>query len=160
VGRGTIRMRGIAVVGLLALLAGCATGPTGPVVGDWRGSQPSIVQWYRTVTELILDGSPGAMSGTYHLVINTPGLATLSGASSFRRWSDRWEVRMLKDANGQPYEVVHLFNVPGTQRPDYALTKDNLLIPIYNEAHPDFSEAGRRIALYPLPRTAYGYGRP
>ncbi|MCQ8239822.1 hypothetical protein [Rhizosaccharibacter radicis] len=151
-----LRRAGVLLLSLAA--AGCAREPTGPIVGDWRGSQPSIVIWYRTVTELVLKGPPTAMSGTYELANITPGLLAGSGGG-YRRWSDRWEVRMLRDADNKPYEVIHLFNAPGIQRPDYALTTDGLLIPVDDVRHPDFSAAARQIALYPLPRTAHGYGR-
>lgn len=140
------------------LLCGCA-GPTGPIVGDWRGSEPSISYFYQRTTELILQGPPDANSGTYRLVsrVNAPLLVDRDDQYD---WTDRWEKRLLRTATGQRYLTLHLRNAPGSQDPDYIWTTDDLLIPLIDPAHPDLGKQALRVALYPRPRTAFGYGRP
>lgn len=151
-------MRWLAGTALLAL-AGC-TGTTGPVVGDWRGVQPSLDAFYSVNTELILDGTPDAVGGTYHLVsvVMDPNIGGQDQQNV--RWTDRWEKRVRQDAAGRAYPTIHLHNAPGTQPSDYILTANNLLVPLVNAARPDVSGNALRYALVPLPRNTYGYGRP
>lgn len=151
-------MRVVAVLLLALPLAGCFQ-PVGPVVGDWRGYQPDISYYYQRSTELILDGPPDANSGTYHLVTRTNQPFFADRADNYR-WTDRWEKRLLRTADGRPYLTVHLFHAPGAQDPDYIWTTDGLLVPLIDPTHPDLSPAALRVALRPLPRTAFGYGRP
>ena len=151
-------MRPIVVAGFL-VLSGCA-GPTGPIVGDWRGSQPSLDPYHEKTTELILDGTPDAVSGTYHLVTQVMASDLGTQTDQNLRWTDRWEKRTPTDASGTRYVSIHLDHAPGGQLPDYVLTPNNLLVPLVNPAHPDLSATAIRIALVPLPPTAYGYGRP
>lgn len=143
---------------LAVLLSGCFQ-PTGPIVGDWRGSQPAISYYYQRVTELILDGPPDANAGTYHLVTRTMQPFFADRQDNYR-WTDTWQKRMRQTATGQPYLTLHLDHAPGTQDPDYIWTSNNLLVPLIDPSHPDISKDALRVALYPLPRTAYGYGRP
>ena len=152
-------MRMLAGAAALLAASGCA-GPTGPVVGDWRGAQPSIDIAYSIDTELILDGTPDATSGTYHLVSRVRDPNFGSENQDDVRWTDHWEKRTLRDATGRPYPTIHLNRAPGVQRPDYILTSNGLLVPLIEAAHPDVSPAALRFALVPLPRTAFGYGRP
>ena len=152
-------MERLACAALLLALSGCFA-PTGPVVGDWRGEQPSINLSYSIDTELILDGPPGATSGTYHLISRVRDAEFGGHSLDNVRWTDQWERRTLQDASGRPYPTIHLTRAPGVQRSDYILTSNGLLVPLIETAHPDVSPAALRFALVPLPRTAFGYGRP
>lgn len=154
-------MRWTTGAALLVTVAGCA-GPTGPVVGDWRGYPPSIDIGYSHQTELILDGTPDATSGTYHLVtlLQDPNFGAHSGENQNLRWSDRWEKRMQRDAGGNSYVSIHLRHAPGAEPADYILTSRGLLVPLVQAAHPDLSPGALRYALAPLPRSSWGYGRP
>ncbi len=157
-------MRTVSLAGLLPAmfagvlsLGGCVAA-SGPVIGDWRGADQSIEGYYARVTELIIDGAPDATSGTYHLVSQVPG----SGITDDRRsinWSDRWEKRVLRDRSGAPYTVYHLDRAPGGHVPDYILLSTGALLPAIDPAHPDLSTRSLRLAMAPLPRTAWGYGR-
>ncbi len=144
---------------VLVVLAGCA-GPTGPVVGDWRGFQPTISSFDNLSTELILDGEPDARAGTYHLVTRAMEPGLVDDPRWNVRWTDQWERRVVQDANGRSYTTIHLHRAPGAQVPDYILTANNLLVPLDNPQHPDLSANALRIALVPLPRSSWGYGRP
>jgi len=145
--------------GLLSATAACQD-PTGPVLGDWRGNQPALNSFYQRTTELILDGTPAATTGTYHLIRLTQDPTFGAGSGRFLRWADRWTRETVRDTQGAPHDGFRLRNAPGAEPSLYVLTADQLLVPVYNEQHPDLSPAARRIALYPLPRTSWGYGRP
>ncbi len=140
------------------MLGGCVQA-TGPVLGDWRGAEPSIEGYYTRVTELILDGTADAPSGTYHLVSQTPQLGTSDDVRNID-WSDRWVRRVLRTGAGAPYTVFHLDHSPGGHLPDYILLGNGDLLPAIDPRRPDLSPAGLRVAMVPLPRTAWGYGRP
>jgi hypothetical protein len=155
-------MRRITLAGLAVLalpLAGCFQ-PTGPIVGDWRGSQQADDPFNYKMTELILDGTPGAMSGQYHLITRLQNQNPQSAREETPLWSDRWEKRIVRTASGVPYTMIHLDHSPGDQLPDYATTDRNLLVPVADPLHPDLSPAAMRTALYPVPKDAFGYGRP
>jgi len=144
---------------ILIALAGCA-GPTGPVVGDWRGYQLGLTGLNNLYTQLILDGEPDAQSGTYHLVTKAmePGLTDDPRWNV--RWTDHWERRTLQVAQAQTYISIHLFNAPNAETPDYLLTSNGSLLPVPNTKHPDLSPEAMKTALVPLPRTSWGFGRP
>ena len=144
---------------VLVLLAGCAD-PTGPVVGDWRGYQPAISSFDDLSTELILDGLPGAQSGTYHLITRAEEPGLVDDPRWNVRWTDQWQRRVVHGADGSSYVTIHLHRAPDAQVPDYLMTAHNLLVPLDNLAHPDLSSNAIRIALVPLPRDSWGYGRP
>jgi hypothetical protein len=130
------------------------------VLGDWRGSQPSLDPYHSRTVELILDGTPDSVSGTYHLLtlVMTPDLGGQDNQNL--RWTDRWEKRVLTDGTGARIITIHLHHAPDTQLSDYLLSSNGLLVPLIHPEHPDLSPEAMRIALVPLPRTAWGYGRP
>lgn len=144
---------------ILIMLAGCA-GPTGPVVGDWRGYQLGVSGINNLSTELILDGAPDAQSGTYHLITRAMEPGMIDDPRWNVRWTDHWERRVLQDAQSQSYVSIHLHNAPNAETPDYIVTSNDLLVPVPNTRHPDLSPDAMRVALMPLPRTTWGYGRP
>lgn len=144
---------------ILIMLAGCA-GPTGPVVGDWTGYRMGLEGLDNSSIELILDGEPNATSGTYHLVTRVLDVGAVDDPRWNVRWTDHWERRSLKDAQGQTYDAIHLFKAPNAETPDYMLIANGLLMPVPNIRHPDLSPQAMRYALSPRPRTAWGYGRP
>jgi hypothetical protein len=140
-----------------AVLAGCA-GPTGPVVGDWRGYENTRVSYYYDEVEIILDGSPGSTEGVYHYV-RTSRENFGSGAGRFLRWTDHWTSRPIVNG-GRTLTLVHLADLPNGYFEDYVALPDGVLVPVADPARPDLSAAAMRFAMSPLPRTAYGYGRP
>ena len=144
---------------VLVMLAGCAD-RTGPVVGDWRGYQPSITSFDNLSTELILDGPPEATSGTYHLITRAEDPGLVDDPRWNVRWTDHWERRVVQGADGHSYVTIHLHEAPDAEVPDYVMTANDLLVPLNNLDHPDLSPNAIRIALVPLPRTSWGYGRP
>ncbi|MCQ8280163.1 hypothetical protein NFI95_17135 [Acetobacteraceae bacterium KSS8] len=150
-------MRAVLCVAVLGL-AGCV-GPSGPVIGDWRGAEQSIEGYRERVTELIIDGRPGDGSGVYHLISSVPASGIVSDPRDIR-WSDRWQKRLLHDPSGAPYTVYHLDHAPPSHLADYVLLSTGALLPVVDPAHPDTRPESLRIALQPLSRTAYGYGRP
>ena len=147
----------LAAVLALASLAACA-GPTGPVVGDWRGEEPSRATIYQTRIEVILDGVPGAQSGTYHYVALNSG-DDLGLGERHLAWTDRWQMRPVV-VNGQTMQLVHLANLAGAHISDFILTPQGVLLPQPDLAHPDLSAQAYRVALVPVPRDSFGYGRP
>lgn len=137
-------------------LAACVD-DAGPVLGDWRGTEPARAIGFADRVELILDGAAGATSGTYHLVVDRP--STQLGVDEGRLdWSDHWSSHPVR-SGGATYTLIHLANVPGARNDDYALMADGTLVPVIDPGHPDFSANALRLALRPLPRTAFGYGR-
>lgn len=144
---------------ILIMLAGC-TGPTGPVVGDWYGYQLGVSGFSNLSTHLILDGAPDAQSGTYHLITRDMEPGLMDDPRWNVRWTDHWERRVQQDAEARTYTSIHLDHVPNAETPDYILTANGLLALVPNTRHPDLSPAALRYALVPLPRSAWGYGRP
>ena len=127
-------------------------------MGVWRGQQSTRVVIYPEEVEIILDGAPGARTGIYHYSTTISGTWAEVDERHFE-WSNQWEMRPIV-IGGVPMRVVHLDRLAGAHTPDYILTPDDLLIPLPEPAHPNVSAAGRRVALYPVPRGSYGYGRP
>lgn len=149
---------GCAVLGVSLLsLAGCVDA-TGPVVGDWRGHEPSAVTSYQTSIEVILDGSPGARSGTYHYDALNQG-EDFEGGDRHLAWTDRWTMRPVT-IGGQTMQAVHLDRLVGGRIGNYILTPQGSLVPQADPAHPDLSANAYRLALLPVPRDTFGYGRP
>ncbi len=149
-------IRAAAVVAVLAL--GACAFETGPVVGDWRGIDETISPSYYAHVEVILDGPPGATTGTYHYVrlvqsdVSTPD-------QHFENWSDRWTSRPIS-VGGQTLTLIHLDNLLEAHLADFILTRDDLLVPIANPSRPDLSRDALTYALSPVPRGSFGYGRP
>ena len=139
------------------IVAGCAD-PTGPVVGDWRGYESTRVSYYFAQVELILDGAPGVTAGTYHYV-RTSRENFGADAGRFLSWTDHWTSRPFT-TGGRTLTLVHLEHLPNAYLDDYVALPNGVLVPVANPARPDLSAAAMRYAMSPLPRTAYGYGRP
>lgn len=139
------------------LLGGCFQ-PTGPILGDWRGNVPSRSVLYDEQVELILDGAPDATAGTYHLVVNRP--STELGVPAHRLdWADRWTRRDVV-VGGRHLTQFALANVPEARVGVYTMIDGGLLVPTIDPARPDLSPNATRLALHPVPRSSYGYGRP
>ncbi|MBB3174115.1 hypothetical protein FHR90_001951 [Endobacter medicaginis] len=141
----------------LLTLAGC-TAPQAPVLGDWRGYQRALGYDFARSTELILDGRPGDTEGRYRLLTRSSQPA-FGDRSDDVRWSDRWQIRRHRLADGRTLTLVHLSEVPAALLADYIWTDRNVLVPVVDPGHPDLSPAALRTALYPLPRDTFGYGR-
>ncbi len=135
----------------------CA-GPIGPIIGDWRGQDITQSLDQRTEVEIILDGPPGARSGTYHYASLTQG-AELDIGNRRLDWTDRWRAQPLA-VDGRQMQIVHLDNLAGPHIDDFVLTPDNILVPLPDPLRPDLSGAAFHVALYPVSPTSFGYGRP
>ena len=133
-------------------------GPVGPIVGDWRDEEPSRAVSLETNIEIILDGLPGATEGTYHYSSLITG-EQIDFESREVRWSDRWHMRPIT-VDGQAMRLVHLDRLVGSNLRDFILTPQNILVPQVNPNRPDLSRNTYLVALYPVPRNTYGYGRP
>lgn len=152
-----VPMRAVMAVAGLSVLAACAD-PTGPVVGDWRGQEPSRATIYQTRIEVILDGLPGAKAGTYHYQAESQG-DDLGLGDRDLSWTDHWEMRPIA-VGGVPMQAVHLAHLAGAHINDFILTPRGVLVPQPNLATPDLSADAYRVALVPVPRDSFGYGRP
>ena len=151
-----MNVRFAALAGLLTLAA-CDL-QTGPIVGDWTGIEETIAVSYYARIEVILDGPPGATSGTYHYV----RLLQIDGGQSGPqelRWTDRWTEHTVV-ADGRTFSVIHLDRLPNPHIADFVRTADGLLVPVIHPAHPDLSRNAFIWALKPVPRGTFGYGRP
>jgi len=144
---------------ILIMLAGCA-GPTGPVFGDWYGYEMGLSGINNLSIHLILDGEPDAQSGTYHLITRMMEPGQMDDPRWNVRWTDRWERRVLQDSQARTYTSIHLHKVPNAETSDYILTANGSLAPVPNTRHPNLSPEVLKYALAPLPRSAWGYGRP
>ncbi len=127
------------------------------MVGDWRGEDTAQSIGERLEIEVILDGPPGARSGTYHYVSLTQSALTDIGNRRLD-WTDRWQMRTVV-VNGQPMQFVHLENLVGPRIGDYVLTSNNVLVPQFDLRRIDLSPNALRVSLYPVPRGTFGYGR-
>ncbi len=128
------------------------------MLGDWRGQEQSRAVAYQDQVELILDGAPDAQSGTYHLLVTTPGLDT-GAPAHWLNWADTW-TRGSIASGGRIFTWFHLAHVPDARTTDYLLTPNGALVPVVDPHKPDLSPDAMRLALLPLARTEYGYGRP
>jgi hypothetical protein len=135
---------------LLAGLAACA-GPTGPVVGDWRGEVPD--SGVSQVVELVLDGTPDALSGRYEVATTTENTET-GGGSGTERWAGVW--RREQAADGRP--VFHLLQDLSGSINRYELGTDNTLRVMGRGDRADTSLDAARYTLFPVP-PGLGYGR-
>ncbi len=134
---------------LLAALAACA-GPTGPVVGDWRGEVPAGAT--EQVVELVLDGPADAVSGRYQVAITTE--TTIGGGAGTERWGGIWQREQAAD--GRP--VFHLLDDLAGSIDRYELGADKMLHPMGIGNREDSSPTAGLYALYPVP-PGFGYGR-
>jgi hypothetical protein len=131
-------------------LAACA-GPTGPVIGDWRREVPQSAT--EQLVELVLDGTPDAPSGRYHVTMTTESGGV--GRSSGTQWQDGdWHREQAQDGR----QVFHLLNdLPGSID-RYELGADDALYPMGKGNYPDTSPMARLYTLLPVPHGG-GYGR-
>jgi hypothetical protein len=135
----------------MAGLAACAGPVTGPVVGDWRGETPESAT--EQLVELVLDGTPDAPSGRYHLAITTEDTDSGGGAGT-QRWDGDWRREQALDGR----KVFHLLNdLPGTID-RYELGADAMLHPMGQGNRVDTSPAARLYTLLPV-SPGLGYGR-
>ncbi|MBB2200340.1 hypothetical protein [Gluconacetobacter tumulisoli] len=139
-------------------LSGCV-GPTGPVYGQWSGYQSDGVSGYDRNVKLVLDGSPGAREGVYHLrVTQINPTAQLQGASGGYA-DDRWVLSTVK-ANGRTWSRIHLLGVPNAQYATYDMLPDRTLVPDIGGESPAASEnSAMAYRLSVQSPDIYAYGR-
>lgn len=136
----------------VCLLAAC-TQPTGPVLGEWEGRQPGRGPSFPKLVDLVLDGTPDAQSGTYHIATTQmdPDVVTGNGE---QRWTGTW-VRSERTANGQPVKVIMLKDHLPDDIGAYALEADGALHILDPNGLPDTTRAGQLYTLRPVtPRHA------
>jgi hypothetical protein len=150
------KLRGrAAALGLLLGIAGCGH-PSGPIFGDWRGDQPTRVTGFTQTVELVLEGPPGAQSGSYRIA-TTVHDPQPCGEHGTRRWSDIWtsEPRV---ANGHLQTNIHLHNTLPGEINTYELTPDGSLRAVDRNGQGDKLQAGKLNVLSPVSQGP-GYGQ-
>ncbi len=148
--------RSAAFLGLvLGTAAGCAQA-TGPVFGDWRGTQPSGAAAFPKTVELVLDGPPGAQSGAYRIATSEHNPSEFSGNGT-RRWGDVWtsEQRVV---DGRTRTIIHLHNTLPGDLSTYELGDDGALHVVDPNGQVDRSPAAQLYVLSPV-QPGRGYGR-
>ena len=145
-----------AVLCLSSMIAGCA-GPTGPVLGDWRGRQPTGEGINPSFVDVILYGSPGATQGRYDFKATVTDPILVSGGNHTVEWGDRWTILPGPVAGAPP--VLHLHDLPNSQISTYALMSNGVLIPADRGHLPDTSPGSLRYGLAPVPRDSRSFGR-
>jgi hypothetical protein len=142
---------------MLGTMAGCAQ-PTGPIFGDWRGTQPSGAAQYPKSVELVLDGLPDAQSGRYNIATTEYNPGALSGNGGTRRWGDVWtsEQRVV---DGRKQTIIHLHNTLPGDLSTYELGADGALHVVDPNGQVDRTPAARLYILSPVqPGPRYGRG--
>ncbi len=146
-----------ALLGLiLGASPGCTPATTGPVFGDWRGTQPSGAASFPKSVELVLEGPPGAQSGTYRIATTEYNPGEFSGNGT-RRWADSWtsEQRVV---DGRTQTIIHLHNTLPGDLSTYELGADGALHVVNPNGQVDRSPAARLYVLSPVPQGPR-YGR-
>lgn len=155
---GSRRITGRAACVLL-LLAGCVPRPTGPILGDWRGTQPGPWVAEPKIVELVLDGAPDAVAGHYHVAITVQNTQKGTGPGT-TRWEGEWTGDQETIA-GRAVHVIWLRHMIDGEIDRYELSADGALRPL-NETVPGGNRySAAQIALYvlqPLRRDSWNYG--
>ena len=109
----------------------------GPVYGSWRGTQPGPITNYPKEVELVLNGLPGAQSGTYRIASTQqgPGATVDSGT---RRWGDSWSSEQRVE-DGIPQTIIHLHNTLPGDISTYAVAADGTLRVVHPNGQVDRS---------------------
>lgn len=149
-------LRFAAAACLLSVMAGCA-GPSGPVLGDWRGRQPTGDGINPSFVDIILYGRPGDTQGRYDFKATVTDPILVNGGNHTLEWGDRWTLTG-GPVPGAP-QVLHLHDLPNTQISTYALMSNGILIPTTAARVPDTSPGSLRYGLAPVPRDSRSFGR-
>ena len=130
-------------------LAACS-GPTAPLVGEWRGPQPGIQVNVPKEVDLTLNGEPGAPTGSYYITSIDPDPNLLVGHDE-QEWGGTW-VRTDRTINGEPVSIFTLQNLPPNLLGTWALEPDGRLHAVDQNGLPDTTPLYR---LYVLSRVAH-----
>ena len=145
-----------AILATLLGLAGCQTVAAGPVLGDWRGRQPTGDGLYPSYVDLVLHGAPGATAGDYDFQANLMAPTLTNMGERNVTWGDRWT---LAPAAPGALPVLELHDLPSSQIARYALLPNGLLVPLTRSGQPDTSRYSLHYALQPVPRNDRSFGR-
>lgn len=155
--KGTSRFRSCAL--LLLLGTGCVPRPTGPILGDWRGTPPGPDVNEPKIVELVLDGSPDAVTGRYHIAITVQN-TLVGGATGTTRWQGDW-TGSQDVINGHVEHIIQLRHMVDGEIDRYELANDGTLRPANRDGRDAHSYSDAQIALYtlqPLRRDSWNYG--
>ena len=152
-----MRSNGFLVLLTAALLAGCVAAPAGPVFGDWQGSPPGPDSSTPETVHLVLDGSPDARSGRYHLSTTVRSTFIGAGGGGTTDWSGIW-TRQQETAHGQTRTIITLHDALASDIDQYLLAPDGTLQPVSN-TRPFSKQDVALYTLYPLARGSRNYGQ-
>ncbi len=144
---------------LLLLAAGCVPLPTGPILGDWRGTPPGPSVEQPKIVELVLDGAPDATSGRYHIAITVQNTRNGAGAGT-TRWQGDW-TGSRQTIDGHDARIIDLHDMVDGQNNRYELASDGTLRPVTGTNSLAATYSPAQVALYtlrPLPRGSWNYG--
>ncbi len=151
--------RAACALSLLVLAAGCVPRPTGPILGDWRGTQPGPWVDEPKIVELVLDGAPDAVAGRYHIAVTLQN--TLNGAGSgTTRWQGEWTGDQ-ETIGGRVVHVIRLRHMFDGEIDRYELSADGALRPLNGAAPGGNRYSAAQVAPYvlqPLRRDSWNYG--
>ncbi len=144
---------------LSLLAAGCVPRPTGPILGDWRGTPPGPWVDEPKIVELVLDGAPDAVSGRYHIAITIQNTQTGAGVGT-TRWQGDW-TGSQQTIDGRSARIIRLHHMVGGETDRYELAADGTLRPATGDNDRAQSYSAAQVALYtlrPLRRGSWNYG--
>lgn len=144
---------------LLLAATGCVPRPTGPILGDWRGTQPGPWVDEPKIVELVLDGAPDAVTGRYHVAITVQNTLN-GGGSGTMRWQGEWTGGQ-ETIGGRTVHVIELQHMLNGEIDRYELAADGTLRPVTGNSGAARSYSAAQIApytLWPLRRDSWNYG--
>lgn len=143
----------------MLLATGCIPRPTGPILGDWRGTPPGPYVDEPKIVELVLDGAADAVSGRYHIAITVQNTQTGAGVGT-TRWQGNWTA--TREKHGEILtRVIVLENMINGEIDRYELAADGTLRPVSRDGHGAAAYSAAQIGLYtlqPLRRDSWNYG--
>ena len=143
----------------LLLAAGCVPRPTGPILGDWRGTPPGPYVEEPKIVELVLEGAPDAVSGRYHIAITVQNTRNGAGAGT-TRWQGEW-TGSQQPLDGRSARIIRLQHMLDGEIDRYELAQDGTLRPATGAPGTVRSYSAAQVALYtlqPLRRDSWNYG--
>lgn len=148
-----------AACALLLLAAGCVPRPTGPILGDWRGTPPGPSVEQPKIVELVLEGAPDATSGRYHIAVTVQNMRNGAGAGT-TRWQGEW-TGSRQTLDGHDARIIDLHDMVGSENNRYELALDGTLRPATGTNRLAATYTQAQVALYslrPLRRDSWNYG--
>lgn len=149
----------LAACAVLLAVAGCVPLPTGPILGDWRGTPPGPSVEQPKIVELVLDGAPDATSDRYHIAITVQNTRNGAGAGT-THWQGDW-TGSQQTLDGHSARIIDLHDMVDGQNNRYELASDGSLRPVTGTNSLAATYSPAQVALYtlrPLPRDSWNYG--